>query len=166
MAGMKFFKILTYSVSGLFSSHYYSSLFLNIGAMKEYKSNPKRKGSLMATVKCHFGKVVNQSSSLVKERFLSYYFEISHEKISSEIHGISRIVKGIDFRFISNRIKELKSAVCNYHEAGFSISFSDEQNPSFLTKKLYLPNGNLQLSSIYVINDYIRRANGMYISYT
>jgi len=160
LAGMKFFKILTYSVSGLFSSQYYGSTSSKIGAMNEFKSITIRKGSLLATVRCQLGKVVNQSSSLVKERFRSYHFEISHDKISSKFHGISRIVKGIDFHKPAHRIKEFKSIVHYYLNEGMNNRDPEEQNPSFLTKKLYIPNGSLQLLKIYVRNDYIRHLNG------
>ncbi|MBT8263001.1 MAG: hypothetical protein KJO05_09280 [Bacteroidia bacterium] len=163
---MKFFKILTYLLAGLFSSYKSGSTSSGLGNMKEIKYLPNRKSGLMATVNCRRDKAVNQSSSPVKESFLSEHFEISHDTISNQTHGISRIVKGIDFHFLTCIINKLKLVARHYLDKGMNYRPSNRQYPSFLTKKLYIPNGNLQLLNFYVINDYIRHENGTYKSYT
>jgi hypothetical protein len=117
----------------------------------------------MATVNRQLGRTANQSSLRVKERFQSIDFEITHDKLFKGIQGISRIVKGIDFRLKHNIIVEGIHLIIELIVNLIDDFLYADQKLKILPKKLYLPNRSLQFYNIYLRKGYIRHPYGEYM---
>ena len=86
---------------------------------------------------------LDQSSLQIKETKRSISFKNDRDDHSSSVHGISRIVKGIDLHFIKkfwfSTILELKTSIIT---GVVRIAYIEEK-ACLLTKKLYIQTENL-----------------------
>ncbi len=161
-AGMKFIKILTYSLSRRYSTKHYGLSTRSLWNLGKSFGLPKRKYNLKETVEYTSYETVNQSSLLVKERSHSKRLEISHDRMLSICHGISRIVKRIDFKFLTSRFSRSNKGNQRIDMQEVFKEVNLFSILKILPKKLYLPFGYLQLFNIYGRNYYIRRLKGIY----
>lgn len=159
---MKFIKILTKNLSGLISP-------ISTVRYTEDRSYDNRvifpetlKSILMATVKGRSGRIANQSSLRVKERFQSLDFEITHDMLLKGIQGISRIAQGIDFHLKHNPVIVNFTGKFNMITSRIlEISISNKKL-NILPKILYLPCRSLHFYNNYLRINYVLRPIGEY----
>lgn len=149
---MKLFKILTYIRTGRCSIRLYGLSICHRVKLPEFTGPGHRNYDLTETIKFTCAETVNQSSLPKKERSQSNDFKISHDRKLNLHHGISRIVKRVDFKFLTTRLRRLNLNIQHIEKQEAFNMLDPIYIQNKLPKKLYLPNGSLQLFNIYVRN--------------
>lgn len=132
MSLRRFFKVLT-NLFTVFLKELFTEIVPTNQRWHFYSGQPvNRKSIRIDSFKGQCGKLVNQSPFQTKVRILGAVLEIAIDRILGKDHGISRIVKGIDFHL-------------NYPNQILRV-FYDEllSNRRYFPKISYLPNRRLK----------------------
>jgi hypothetical protein len=130
---------LIYLLLGLFSINlrgYSKYSCLNLERITGF---PNGKNNTLEAVEYQPMKIIDQSSLLEKERLQSMHFEISHDRDSSNLHGISRIVERIDFQYQAAHSTGFEKNIHHRYHTGFFKIRNPFGDGDILFKNLYLP---------------------------
>ena len=139
MAGMICINKLIYLLLGLFSINPHGYSKYNCLNLKKMTGFPYGKNSPLEAVEYLPMKIIDQSSLLEKERLQGMHFEISHDRDSSILHGISRNVERIDFQYPASHSTGFEKNIHHRCHTGFFNIRNPFGDGDILFKNLYLP---------------------------